>query len=220
MRQPDRGQGEAAWLRVPGPALGACPASPARLPRPQRERVPREGSSGEAFCAHSGTPSPAHHYENQEKRTGSSPLLASGRDAGSPLCQSYPGLSAAPPGLPRACRRHSAGQRLPTLQPPAAAGASGRRWLGVALFSGVATRPRARWVGWTGSGGAPPRAITIPSALPRQELDVPRPFRAAPIPLASFDNLQLPGPALFLCWGRNCARTQNDLGPGLGSPSA
>nr|XP_005892491.1 PREDICTED: uncharacterized protein LOC102277577 [Bos mutus] len=44
-----------------------------------------------------------------EKRTGSSPLPAGGRDSESPLCQSYPGLSAAPPGLPRACRRHSAG---------------------------------------------------------------------------------------------------------------
>lgn len=104
--------------------------------------------------------------------------------------------------------------------PPAAAGANGRRWLGVALFSGVATRPRARWVGWTSSGGAPPKAITIPSALPRQELDVPRTFRAAPISPASFDNPQLPGPTLFLCWGRNCARTQNDLGPGLDSSSA
>ena len=50
-----------AKVRLRGPVCRA--PQWARVPRPQRERVPGEGSSGEALCAHSGTPSPAHHCE-------------------------------------------------------------------------------------------------------------------------------------------------------------
>lgn len=186
---------------------------PARIPRPPPP--PRAGPRGEGSReAVRAEPHPEPHSPLRSLEEKAGPALAAGcRDAGSSPLPFPP-----PPFLcpyqayfgPAGAQRRSAAK----LHPPAAAGAGrwGGRWLGVALFSGVTVRPRARWVGWAGLGGARPKAIMIPPAPGTPVTWYPPRVQSRPVHPPSFDHPQLPGPTLFLCWGRNWARTRDDLG--------
>lgn len=175
MRQPDRGQGEAARRRH---------AHPARLPRPHPTRHPREGSRAAPF-----TPSRTRHCEAENKAT-------------SPPCRSHPAFPrplSLSPGPARA-RSKCAATLPPQLRPPpAAAGAAGSPAARGPPLGSQLSLKRDGGVGRFG-WGSPLKAIMISSALlpPRNRRSSQRP-KPPRCPQPRSDNPLLPGPTLFLC---------------------
>lgn len=185
--------------------LRAAPLHRALIPRSHLQPAPPGGGKLEGAVRREPHPELPSPLRSRKEKDGTG--LAAGRRVPrpSPFPFPPPAFSSVPAPVTSGLLERCAGRRSRSIHR-----CRWGRWLGVALFSGVATQPRARWVGRAGLGGAPPEARMIPPVPP------PRTFPAPPL---GYDLPRPPGPTLFLCWGRTWARTLVDLGPGLGSPS-